>query len=63
MPVSKFMKEQEHFDSAFKEVTRNKVGITDKIRKASRDPDFRYISAGVLLEGLGGGMYYLASSS
>lgn len=56
------MKEKEQFDVAFREVTRNKDGITDKIRKASRDPDVRYISAGVLLEGLAGGMYYLAFS-
>ncbi len=62
MPVSKFMKEQEHFDSAFKEVTRNKAGITNKIRRASRDPNVRSVSSGILLEGLGGGMFYLGSS-
>lgn len=62
MPVSKFMKEQEHFDSAFKEVTRNKAGITDKIRKASRNLGVRCISSGVSLEGLAGGMVYLGTS-
>lgn len=56
------MKEKEPFELAFREVTRNKAGITDKIRKASREPDVRYISSGVLLEGLAWGMYYLGFS-
>lgn len=56
------MKEKEPFDSAFQTVTRNKLGITEKIRKALRDPDVLSISSGVLMEGLGAGMYYLAFS-
>jgi len=56
------MREKEQFDSAFREVTRNKAGITDKIRKASRSPDVLPISGGVLLEGLGVGVYYLGFS-
>ena len=60
------MKEQEHFDSAFQEVTRNKAGnkagITEKIRKLPRNPDARYISSAVLFAGLGGGMFYLGFS-
>ena len=57
------MKERESFDTTFREVTRNKVGITEKIRNASRDPDVRYISSGVLLACLGaGGIPYLGWS-
>lgn len=56
------MREKEQFDAAFQEVTRNKAGITEKIRKVSRDPDVLYISSGALLECLGGGMYYLGLS-
>lgn len=56
------MKEKEQFDAAFKEVTRDKAGITYKIRRASMDPGTRSISSGVLLEGLAGGMIYLGAS-
>lgn len=63
MPLFKFMKEQEAFDAAFREVTRDKAGITERIRRVSRDLGVRCISSGVLLEGLAGGMMYLGTSS
>jgi len=56
------MKERELFDTAFREVTRDKAGITERIRKLPRSPDARYISSGALLSGLGGGMFYLGYS-
>lgn len=62
IPVRQFMREHEHFNAAFREVTRDKTEIIDRIRKFPKSPEARYISSIVLLEGLGGGLFYLGSS-